>query len=84
MGNAFAHFSGSLIGKRERKNVKRVNTILHQVSNAIGKHARFPRSGTCNNHCRAIGVLHGFYLRGIQFFQIIHGKILNTKSVFQK
>jgi hypothetical protein len=47
--DAFTHFFGSLIGKRQRHDVERINIFaLDQVSDPIREHTCFARACTGN------------------------------------
>src|SRR5438445_457173 len=70
--NAFAHLTGGLIRKGDRENRAAPNTLLDEISDAMGDHARLAGAGASQNEDRPIGGEHSFALLRIQVIENIH------------
>src|ERR671910_494954 len=61
------HLPGSLVGKRDRKNLVGRNSVpIDQSRNARGEYAGLARARSCKHEERAVNVLDGLALCGIQ------------------
>ena len=71
--DAFPHFPGRLVGKREGQDLKRVFALFNQMRYAVGQNPCFAGSGACNDHHRTLAAFHRSPLGRVQVIQPIHG-----------
>ena len=59
-GNTLLHLLGSLVGKGDGEDARRVHpALLNQVSDAVRDHARLARTGACKYQKRTAFMLRG-------------------------
>ena len=61
--NAGTHFTGCLVGKRERQNLIRLNSALHQSHDAMRDDASFPGPRPGQHQQRSFKMFHRLVLR---------------------